>query len=174
MEEFSSKKIPLLKLACPNCGAKNPSWSYHDSYSRSLISYENKAVVIDTIDIPRIICSSCKHTHAILPEIIIPFNSHSLLFILSVLKDHFLTDATVTLLCEKYQISISALYRWKELLITHKRLWLGVIENIYKDMASFLSSIPNLNTSLDLFNFFRENNYSFLQSAGKTAHFSSA
>ena len=114
MKDFSSDKLPFIKLACPCCGAKNPTWSYHDSYKRYLISFENEISTTYTIDITRIICSSCKHAHAILPEITIPYSSYSLTFILSVLKDYF-SKITVKTLCEKYQISASMLYGWKRL-----------------------------------------------------------
>lgn len=173
MKDFSEEKIPFLKLACPNCGAKHPVWTYHDSYKRYLISYENKSTITDIIDITRIICSSCKSTHAILPEIIIPFSSYSLFFVLSVLKDYFRSSETVASLCKKYQISISTLYEWKRLFLLHKKLWLGIIEDIYQESIEFLSSMPDINTSNRLHTFFSNNNISFLQGRTKTANFNS-
>ena len=173
MKDFSSYKLPFIKLACPFCGAKNPTWSYHDSYNRYLISFENEITTTYTINITRIICSSCKHAHAILPEIIIPYCSYSLTFILSVLKSYFF-KMTVKALCEKYQISVSMLYDWKRLFLIHKKLWLGILENIYQNSITFSSSIPTFSTSNDLSLFFLINGHSFLQSIHKTAHFSSA
>jgi transposase-like protein len=173
MKDFSAEKIPFLKLPCPNCGAKHPTWSYHESYERYLISYQNKTIITDTIDVTRIMCSSCKSTHAILPEIIIPFSSYSLIFVLSVLKDYYMSNKTVTSLCEKYQISISTLYEWKRLFLLHKKLWLGIIENIYQDSLEFLSSIPDIDTSDKLYSFFSNNNISFLQGRKKTARLNS-
>jgi hypothetical protein len=170
MMDFSFDKLPFLVLPCANCGAKKPTWNYHDSYSRSLISFEKNDVVINEIEITRIICSSCERTHAILPEIIVPHNSYSLLFILSVLKEYFLKQQTVSFLCEKYQITPSMLYRWKKLFLLHKQLWLGILENIYQDVISFLRSFPDEKTSYHLLKFFRENNFSFLQGASKIAH----
>jgi hypothetical protein len=174
MENFSEEKIPFLKLPCPKCGAKHPIWSYHDSYIRYLISYQNKTIVTDTIDVTRIICSSCNGTHAILPEIIIPFNSYSLLFILSVLKDYFLSNESVVSLCERYQISVSTLYEWKRLFLLHKKLWFGILEDIYHNSLEFLLSIPNTNTSDALYDFFSKNNISFLQGRRKTARSNSS
>lgn len=172
MKDFSSDKLPFIKLACPCCGAKNPAWTYHDSYERYLISYENEKTISYIIDITRIICSSCEHTHAILPEIIIPYGSYSLIFIIRVLKDYF-SKMKVKEICEKYQISVSMLYRWKQLFLIHKKLWLGILENIYQNSITFLSSIPASNSSKDLFYFFFQNGYSFLQGITKTAYFSS-
>lgn len=173
MKDFSKETIPFIELTCPNCGTKHPIWSYHDSYERYLISYENKSIITDIIDITRILCSSCNSTHAILPEIIIPFSSYSLLFVLSVLKDYYMSGKTVASLCEKYQISASTLYEWKRLFLIHKQLWLGVIENLYQDSLRFLSSMPDINTSDGLYIFFSNNNISFLQGRTKTAHINS-
>lgn len=174
MKDFSSDKLPFMKLTCPYCRAKTPTWSYHDSYQRYLISFENETTLTYTIDITRIICSSCQHTHAILPEIIVPYGSYSLPLILNVLKDYFLSKMTVKTLCEKYQISVSMLYRWKRLFLTHKKLWLGILEDIYQNSIAFLSTLPNFDTSNNLSLFFLYNGHSFLQSIRKTALFSSA
>ena len=177
MKDFSAEKIPFLKLPCPNCGAKHPSWSYNGSYGRYLISYQisyqKGTITNDAIDVTRIMCSSCKSTHAILPEIIIPFSSYSLIFVLSVLKDYYMSNKTVASLCEKYQISISTLYEWKRLFLLHKKLWFGIIENIYQDSLEFLSSIPDIDTSDKLYSFFSNNNISFLQGRTKTAYLNS-
>lgn len=168
MKEFSSEKLPFSKLPCPFCGAKNPNWAYHDSYNRYLIGFENNAPVNHIIDITRIICSSCKHPHAILPEIIIPYSSYSLTFILSVLRDYYF-KMKIKDICEKYQISISLLYAWKLLFLRHKKLWLGVLEDIYHTSSGFLSTIPKSNTSNALRKFFAQNGHSFLQGVIKTA-----
>jgi hypothetical protein len=172
MKDFSLDKIPFIKHACPCCGAKNPVWAYHDSYKRYLVSYENISTIIYTIYITRIICSSCNHTHAILPEIIIPYGSYSLIFILNVLKDYF-SKMKIQEICEKYQISASMLYRWKQLFLIHKKLWLGILENIYQDSIAFLSIIPAPDSSKNLSCFFLQIGHSFLQGRTKTAHFSS-
>lgn len=168
MKDFTPDKLPFIKLVCPYCSAKHPTWSYHDSYTRYLVSYENQDTVTYTIDITRIVCSSCKHPHAILPEIIIPYSSYSLTFILSVLRDYYF-KMKVKDICEKYQISVSMLYAWKLLFLQHKRLWLGILEDIYHSSSEFLSSIPKFNTSYDLRQFFAQNGHSFLQGVTKTA-----
>ena len=173
MEDYSEEKIPSLQLSCPKCGAKHPIWSYHGSYSRYLISYQNKTVT-DTIDVTRITCSSCMGTHAILPEIIVPFSSYSLLFILQVLKDYFMSKENVQSLCERYQISISTLYEWKSLFLIHKKLWLGILEDIYQNSLVFLLSFQNVNTSNRLHDFFSKYNISFLQGKTKTARINSS
>lgn len=172
MEDFFISKFHFFKLACPYCSAKNPNWSRHDLYERYLISYENNTVITYKINITRIICSSCKHTHAILPEIIIPHSSYSLIFILSVLKEYF-SKVKIHEICEKYQISVSMLYGWKQLFIIHKKLWFGILENIYQESLIFLSSLLNTNLSEHISWFFLKTGYSFLQGITKTAYFNS-
>jgi len=174
MQDFSAEKLSSLNMPCPFCGAKHPDWSYHDSYERYLISFEMGTVVTYEIAISRIICSSCHHPHAILPEIIIPYSSYSLPFVLCVLRDYYLFHLTVQALCDKYQISPATLYAWKRLFLIHKKLWLGILQDIYQDALDFLSSIPAIKTSADLSLFFRHHAHSFLQGVSKTAHFSSA
>lgn len=168
MKEFSAEKLPFIKLPCPFCGAKNPNWTYHDTYTRYLVGFENNAPANHIIDITRIICSSCEHPHAILPEVIIPYSSYSLTFILSVLRDYYL-KMKIKDICEKYQISVSMIYAWKLLFIQHKQLWLGILEDIYHSSLEFLSTIPKFNTSNDLRWFFEQNELSFLQGVTKTA-----
>ncbi len=174
MNDYTKENLPYLILTCPDCGAKHPIWTYHDSYMRYLISYENGTIITDIIAITRIKCSSCKAPHAVLPEILIPFKSYSLKFVLSVLKDYYQSNRTVASLCEKYHISVSTLYAWKKLFLIHKKLWLGIVENIYQDASKFLSSLPDINTSKDLFQFFLQTGHSFLQRISKTARLNSS
>lgn len=167
-------KLSSLLLPCPICGAKHPNWTYHASYKRYLISFEKGLTVISEIIITRLICSSCSHTHAILPEIIIPYGSYSLIFVLSVLRDYYLSHMTIQTLCDKYQISISTLYAWKRLFLIHKKLWLGLLQDIYQDSLDFLSSFLSINISSYLELFFKSHGQSFLQGVSKTALFSYA
>lgn len=174
MKEFQSNKLRFILLACPFCGAKKPTWSYHDSYERYLVSYENERTITYQIDITRIICSSCKHTHAILPDIIIPHSSYSLVFVLMVLKDYFSGKMKILVICEKYDISTSVLYAWKKLFLIHKKFWLGILEDMAQEPLFFLTSIFTINITEALTHFFLQNAYSFLQGISKTANFSSA
>ena len=111
---------------CPICGAKH-ACSPHAYYERCLISYESGKPVYYHVNVPRVICKSCGHTHAILPEIIIPYGSYSILFILTVLRDYYISSGGVQKLCNKYQIAVSTLYLWKRLFNKHKTLWLGLL-----------------------------------------------
>ena len=58
---------------CPFCHAKN-SFVKFGTYTRNVkILIENKLTVFYNIFIQRVICKSCKHTHALLPNFIVPY-----------------------------------------------------------------------------------------------------
>ena len=166
----SMQKFSFQDLRCPHCGAKHPQWDYYASYERCLISFEHNESVCYVITITRLICPSCNHTHAILPDILIPHGSYSLLFILNLLRDYFTGSLTVQELCDRYQISVSTLYAWKRLFYIHKKLWLGVLDDSMTSALDFLSEILSPNDSIRLDVFFLSNAFSFLQGVSKTAH----
>ena len=101
----------------------------HARYTRSLIDFEDGKVVYGAVEIKRVRCASCGHTHAILPDYIIPYTTYSLPFILRVLCAHFLGSETVEQLCLRFSISPSMLYQWKTLFLVHREIWLGVLED---------------------------------------------
>lgn len=156
---------------CPTCGAKHACCP-HDSYGRYLISYESGEPVYYHVNVPRVICESCGHTHAILPEIIIPYGSYSILFILIVLRDYYTHSGSIQELCDKYQIAVSTVYLWKLLFQKHKKLWLGVLEGAARkdsDFLDFLMGFSIRGLSQGLKHFFLSYGFSFLQGASKTA-----
>lgn len=138
MESFS-----CWKETCPWCGAKG-GCRPHGTYTRSIIDFSSGKPKDSTLTVLRVICSSCGHTHAILPDSLIPYDSYSLFFILRVLAEYFSSTSTVRSICERFWITPSMLYRWKALFFLHKRLWLGVLEDAACAPAEFLSRIGSL------------------------------
>ena len=67
----------------------------HDTYSRYMITIKGNQIESVLLRIPRIKCTSCGHTHAVLPEMLIPYSSYSLRFVLTVLRDYFLHLHTI-------------------------------------------------------------------------------
>ena len=167
MTDFDSKKH-----SCPWCNTKNPDWKYHADYERWLISFEGGVAVTYCLEITRYKCSSCGHTHAILPESIIPYQCYSFLFIIAVMRDYYTRALTVADICTKYNISVSTLYLWKELFLRHKKLWLGLLEDAYTSSLDFLNSFYDTSFRYDLEEFFQIVRISFLQGASqmKKAH----
>ena len=145
---------------CPTCGAKHLC-SFHAFYERDLIVIENNSTVCHNVSISRVICSSCGHTHALLPDILIPYGSYSLFFILKVLRSYYLHSYTSEMLCSIYSISISTLYAWILLFNNQKALWLGVLSDLETSSLSFLSLL--MDKSSFPMTFFHEFHFSFLQ-----------
>ena len=155
--------VCISDLPCPLCGSRQPNWSYFDSYTRYLISYEYDKYKDYIVSVPRYLCSSCGHTHALIPEIAIPYSSYSIIFILNVLKDRFLDNMSVAAICQKYVISVSTYYRWKKLYEQNRLLWLGVLEKITSSSGEFLNAHPSKETSTMLYIYWQRNGLSFLQ-----------
>lgn len=158
---------------CPLCGSKYPQWKRHGVYKRYLISFKNNQAITDQITITRYRCASCSRTHAILPESIIPYQSYSLLFILSVLKDYFTRNLSVESICIKYEISVSTLYSWKNLFLREKKVWLGLLVDLCTQpldfIESFFSEGKNDSYLYKLKDFFLIANTSFMQQMLKLA-----
>ena len=94
---------------CPNCGAIG--WFSHAaSYERTMITVIRGKRQEISVAVPRLKCESCSHTHAILPDCLIPFGSYSVRFVLQILLTYLNRNCTVAALCDKWQISISTLY----------------------------------------------------------------
>jgi len=148
------------RITCPACGAAY-SCSLHSHYQRDFISFSKQDVSIDSVPIPRLICSSCGHTHAFLPGILIPHASYSLFFILKVLRAYFLKTDTVAAICQFASIAISTLYRWLQLFFLHKRLWLGILKDHSTSNRDFLKQIAYQPLFPELF--FSHFQFSFLQ-----------
>lgn len=148
---------------CPICNSKHPDWQKHSTYERYLISFEKGQTVIHQITIRRFKCSSCKSTHAIIPDMIIPYQSYSLLFILQVMKDYFSQKLTIEALCAKYEIAVSTLYTWKVLFLKQKKIWLGLLKNIYNTFIEFINSFFEDNFKLE--EFFLLTGISFMQNS---------
>lgn len=152
---------------CPCCGTRH-CCSLHGVYERDLIVLKNGTSVVRNLSIPRLICSSCKHTHAFLPACLIPYGSYSLFFLLEVLRLYFLHFLTVEQLCNRFSISVSTLYTWIHLFYEQKSLWLGVLKNAFISPSDFLSLLYGLESFLE--NFFLLSRVSFLQPLRITAH----
>ena len=159
LEEFKPNKF-----SCDICSAKHPDWNAHNSYDRYLICFEDGKSVTYLISIVIYTCSSCGHAHAVLPEFIIPYRSYCILFILSVMKDYFSKSLTVEKICDKYDIAVSTLYSWKTIFLNHKKLWLGILEDVFTNLLQFVNSFSDYY----LHDFFLKAGISFLQSKSRT------
>ena len=156
---------------CPNCKAKGRCriFAY---YKRYLIDFVDGRPVVAQIRVLRVYCESCETTHAILFDPIIPYEQHSLLFILRVLAEHFLHRMTVEKICEVFEICISTFHRWKKLFEEHRREWQGTLSSIETNLIDALRTIARKEPfAAFALEFFKRTGVSFLQSHKNPARY---
>lgn len=129
---------------CPICGSTG-NCHIHDYYDRCLIEFHDGTIVVSHLCVMRVMCDSCAHAHAILPDIIVPYSRYSILFLLQVLAAYFYRQtATVDSICTKFNISHSQLYKWLALWERHKSEWLGVLNDLESSNVSFLEYLRSM------------------------------
>ena len=157
---------------CPVCHSSG-NCKTHASYSRAIIDIIHGKPVYQDICVIRVICESCGHTHAILPDTIIPYSQYGIFFILRILGEYFAHIKTVDALCLAYAITPSMLYRWRDLFLKNRSAWLGVLELAEQSPFDFIRFLCLTDPFSDFSSaFFRLTGFSFLQShANPAAHF---
>lgn len=138
--EQDVKSICLSDCSCPFCGAAGCMESFA-AYNRYLVEMEGNIPVTHSVRVKRYRCISCRHTHAALSSVLVPYHSYSLRFILSVLRCYFLHLKSVETISETYGVAVSTLYRWKKLFLKQKNLWLGALETILQGEVFFLDAL---------------------------------
>jgi hypothetical protein len=155
---------------CPRCGACGKLSSYGD-YSRNLVSYKDGVTIESSVSPLRFECASCGTTHALLPDILIPYSPYSLRFKFSVLIAYFEKDSTVAAVCNRFGIAVSTLYSWKERLLEHKELLLGILASREESAIAFLRSLFGAACFSDhLRSFFHRHAFSFMQCPSQQRH----
>ena len=125
---------------CPICKSQG-NCRIHAYYNRSVIDFKYGQKVKSSLCVKRLICDSCGHTHAVLPDVLIPYSSYSLMFILRVLGEFFLGMTSIEALCEKFSITSMQFYKWLQLWKQHKQLWLGILSDMETSNWGFLKSL---------------------------------
>ena len=128
------------KSACPVCGARG-SLRPHGAYTRHLVSAGEDGAAERRVTLSRYRCASCGSTHAAHPSCLIPYSCYSLPFVLKVLRLYFLRLYTVSRLCERFGISISTLYRFRDRFLAQKKLLLGLLRDLEEGALSFLEGL---------------------------------
>ena len=154
---------------CPNCGAKGKLSSY-GNYSRWLTFVSNKIILAKQIQPHRFKCTSCKATHALLPDIITPNSPYSLRFKFTVLLAYYERNSTVVTICKHFGIAVSTLYEWKKLFLLHTGLLIGVHMDKKGSPLLFLRGLlDSAHLSYKLRSFFHRHKFSFMQAKSLTA-----
>lgn len=125
---------------CPWCGSKG-NCVFHGSYMRSMADFVHGKAAYGEVCVLRVRCTSCGHTHAILPDVVIPYSTYGLFFILRALAEYFLHLHTVQDICARFGITVSILYRWKGIFLAHKQEWLGMLDSAETAPFAFLKSL---------------------------------
>ena len=159
------KDYSLSMEECPFCHSKD-NCIFHASYKRNIIDFVYGKTIYHKISVTRVKCQSCGHTHAVLPDIIVPYAQYSLFFLLRVLGEYFLRLKTVSEICHIYVITPSMLYRWKALFLCHMDDWLPLLEHLETSPFAFLKQLcfqDDFSSNFSL-PFFKKTGISFLQS----------
>ena len=158
------KSFNICEEECPHCHRKGEC-HIHAYYYRFAIDFISAHPVVHRLRILRVICSCCGHTHAILPDPIIPYDSYSLFFILRTLADYFLHSGTISSICDRFCITPMQLYRWKALYQDHRREWQGLLRSVEQDLLQSLKELVHLDPfSSFAKDFFQKTSISFMQS----------
>lgn len=148
------------KCTCPHCSSRGRLTGF-SSYQRDLIFVSDGKPEKCVLEVPRFLCNSCGHTHALLPDVLIPYGSYSLRFILFILLEFQRRSCTVVQFCEYWEISVSSLYEWIHLFLIHYNSWCQCLDRILWINQKALSSI--LDTSAFPSIFQNQFHFSFLQ-----------
>ncbi len=156
---------------CPYCSSKG-NCRIHAYYRRKIAVFQGGSVVWEKVTVMRVRCSSCGHTHAVLPDIIIPYSRHGLLFILKVLASHFSGQFSIEKICERFSINHNTFFKWLSLWHRHKDLFLGRLTSFQTDSRSFMAQITEQQDySAFASSFVRSFAVSFLQSHKNPANY---
>jgi transposase-like protein len=169
MFQKATDEFSHLGEKCPKCGAAG-RLSGHGDYGRGLTSFEDGQIVDASVRPSRLLCSSCGATHALLPDIIVPYSPYSLLFMLAALIAYYERATTVSDICTRFGIAISTIYEWKKRIALHKDLMLGVLISQKRRAHSYiLELLDPAVLSDDLRRFYRKHGFSFMQNRSTSA-----
>jgi hypothetical protein len=153
-----------FSVACACCHSMG-RFVPHGGYQRYLVSLENGLPVSKRLDVKRVRCV-CGHTHGLLSAFIVPYSQYGVTFQLTVLSEYYNREPGVTVrtLCERYQISTSTLYNWRDRFLYHAKLLLGVLKARAVSTKTLAREMLNLETLTNhLFHFLETHRCSFLQ-----------
>lgn len=169
---YSSCGAPYVQgnEQCPTCGCVG-ACSEHGFYSREIIDFVCEKVISRRIWVTRVKCASCGHTHALLAGTVVPYNKHSLLFILHVLYARFCKGWSLSKIYGVFGIGARTFYRWAGIFASHCDEWLGRLKAVEAGSKNALMSLLGIYPYARFAaSFFRKTNLSFLQSHANPAN----
>lgn len=148
---------------CPCCKCKGKC-RIHAYYKRYILDFRKGTPYCQQIRVMRVMCE-CGHTHAILPDFIVPYCQLSVKYLLQILFAFYIRHKSIVQICQYYGITAERLYQLKNLFETHKQLWLGRMAAAEEKSADFIRSLvlePDISGYLH--DFYLLTSISFLQS----------
>ena len=121
----------FVTTPCPSCPAVGRFIMY-GSYQRYILYFEKNTIYYKSIDIKRVMCMSCKITHAVVPGDIIPYKLLSLFVMLCILIARIIKKTPITKTAKKYGISYQLIYSYQKVLSLYKNR----IHQFFKETSS--------------------------------------
>ena len=158
-----------LNVACPRTGAIGKLIP-HGDYTRGLIYLKNSKCTDAFMKPLRFKCESCGKTHALLPDVAIPYGRYALSFVLTALIAYFERETTVVNICGQFGIAVSTIYEWKKRIAMHKDLMLGLLISSKVPSLAFLKGLLKSRRLSDILRkFYNTHNFSFMQNLSGVA-----
>jgi hypothetical protein len=103
------KKSDFEATRCPKCPAIG-RFKLYGSYHRHVLYFVEQELMHEYIEIKRIMCLSCKTTHAVMPGDIIPYMLLSLFILLFILNKFYTDKAPVLKTAAQWDFSFQFIY----------------------------------------------------------------
>jgi len=167
---FISSYNPALET-CPYCRSTG-NCIKHAYYHRNVIHTADDRLQSDNkVKILRVMCNSCHHTHAVLPDFFVPYRIHSLIFIVDVLLAFYKKYKSINALCKQFHLSKQLFRLWRSVYLSHRFNFLGSLNADAEDIDKILVDLYSSQTHPFLRDFFLSSGVSLLQShANDTAN----
>ena len=100
---------------CPCCHAKGKLIKY-GTYERNISILIYNEIENYRVSVQRVICISCNHTHALLPNFIVPYKIMAIFSIAQIVKKATISSAYK--LAETINVSVQMIYRYLSIVLT--------------------------------------------------------
>lgn len=105
---INNKTFPLT---CPYCNSVN-SFHKHGKYKRTIVYFKDDRLLEKEMHIQRVKCCNCNHTHAILPQDIMPYKIYTIPTIVKILSLIFIENKSIPDVSKQFFISFQLLYKY--------------------------------------------------------------
>lgn len=158
--EEAVSRLDLSGCTCSDCG-RSGNLRIISTYQRQVVTVQDGRRLDTYVSIPLAHCGYCRRTHAVIPDNLIPYNSYSLRFILTVLMRYLKRSCPVRELCSEWQIAVSTLYAWIGLFISHFHMWCSAMDDAIRLSERMFDKILSIPAFPKVF--FESFRFSFLQ-----------